>query len=413
MKARVLALFLGMALLLTGCGLFDGYYVNVTPYQPQKEGHQSEAVSARNYYQLRTALEELVASGTESSVIYVADYEPQLVESNLEAALTFIREVYPIGAYAVENVAYEVGTSSGKPAIAVDITYRRSQTELRRIQHVKDLEGAESAVAEALKDFDTSLVLLVDNYLNTDFIQLVKDYAEMYPEYVMEVPQVVAEIYGSGSTRVAELNFTYQTSRDSLKQMKSQVLPIFNSAELYVTTNAQDRQKFSQLYSFLMERFDYSLETSITPAYSLLCHGVGDSRAFALTYASMCRRAGLDCRIVTGTRNGEPWTWNMVLDNNYYYHVDLLRSSALGGYRELVDNDMIGYVWDYSAYPECVHPYVPPEETEIMAEVPSVQQPAEPTETEEAPEVTVPEETISVTEETAPEETEQPTEKTE
>ena len=99
-----------------------------------------------------------------------------------------------------------------------------------------------------------------------------------------------------------------------------------------------------------MERFDYTLETSITPAYSLLGHGVGDSKAFATVYAAMCRRADLECLVITGTRDGEPWTWNMVCDDGTYYHLDLLSSHR--GFQELTDNEMEGYVWDYSAYPE-------------------------------------------------------------
>jgi len=111
-----------------------------------------------------------------------------------------------------------------------------------------------------------------------------------------------------------ELTFTYQTSRDALRQMQSQVKPVFDAASLYVSGDGEDRQKLSQLYAFLMERFDYKIETSITPAYSLLRHGVGDSRAFATVYAAMCRLAGLECMTVTGTHAGDPWTWNIVLD---------------------------------------------------------------------------------------------------
>lgn len=375
MKRRILPLLLAVMMLLTGCNWFDGSYVSVTPYQQQSEYGQSEAISARNYYQLRLALQDLVASGTEESVIYIADYDPQTVESNLEDVIGYIKNIYPIGAYAVENISYEVGIGSGKPAIALTITYRRTRGEIRRIRDVKNLEKAETAIGEALKDFDTVLVMEIEDFREADFVQLVENYASAHPEYVIEIPAVAVDIYGTGTARVVELSFSYQTNRDSLKQMKTQVQPIFDSAALYVSSAGQDRQKYSQLYSFLMERFDYTLETSITPAYSLLCHGVGDSRAFALTYASMCRRVGLDCRIVTGTRNGEPWTWNIVLDNGYYYHVDLLRSSALGGYNELVDREMAGYVWDYSAYPACVEPYTPtPEEAAVeSAVVPTVE----------------------------------------
>ena len=150
-----------------------------------------------------------------------------------------------------------------------------------------------------------------------------------------------------------ELTFAYENSTDSQRQMRSQVKTVFDSASLYVSGEGADNQKYAQLYSFLMDRFRYKLETSITPAYSLLRHGVGDSRAFATVYAAMCRNAGLECMTVTGTRNAEPWTWNMICEDGVYYHVDLTQCKENGGFREKADADMNGYVWDYSAFPAC------------------------------------------------------------
>ena len=111
-----------------------------------------------------------------------------------------------------------------------------------------------------------------------------------------------------------------------------------------------------------MERFDYQIETSITPSYSLLCHGVGDSRSFATIYAAMCRRANVECQVVSGTKNGDAWYWNLICENGIYYHVDLLESSAAGYLRKLSDAQMDGYVWDYSAYPPADGITVSPEE---------------------------------------------------
>ena len=354
MKRRLPALILVLSLLLSGCSLFDGYYVSVTPYQQQVDHNQTEAIPAANFYQLRIALQNLVYAGTESSVIHIADYDPQAVQDNLDDVITYVENIYPLGAYAVKNIAYEIGMGSGKPAIAINITYNRTRGEIRRIRDVQNMDKAVQMVQEALQKCDTIVALKIEDYQELDFVQMVADYAEEHPELVMEIPVIAVDVFGSGKSRVVEISFVYQTNRESLKQMKTQVQPIFDAAALYVTSAAQEKQKFSQLYSFLMERFEYSLETSITPSYSLLCHGVGDSRAFAMVYAAMCRSAGLDCRIVTGTRDGEPWTWNMVRDNNSYYHVDLLRSSEQGSFSELLDGDMNGYVWDYSAYPECV-----------------------------------------------------------
>ena len=363
MKQKTICLIAVVCLLLTGCSWFDGSYVHVTPHQEQGSSVENEAISASNYQQLVAVLEEMITSGTESGVINVAGYDKDMVEVNMIAAARYIRDKHPVGAYAVEDISYEIGTNSGKPAIAVTFAYRHSRIEIQKIRKMATMEEAEAAIGEALEDCEAGVVLQVDSFRETDFSQMVQDYAEVHPESVMETPQVTAATYGSGAARVVELVFTYQNSREMLRQMQTQVQPVFDSAVLYVSGEGSDNQKYSQLYAFLMERFHYQLETSITPAYSLLRHGVGDSRAFAIVYASMCRQAGLECMTVTGSCNGEPRTWNIVQDNEHYYHVDLLRSSTSGGFREYTDGEMTGYVWDYSAYPECPAVQNPPEET--------------------------------------------------
>jgi len=395
MKGKLLFLTLAFSLLLSGCSLFDGSYVHVTPYKEQSDAAQTEAISASNYQQLQMVVEAMVGQGVETGVINVAEFDQDLVEKNMNAVAIYVRESYPLGAYAVENIEYEVGTSSGRPAIAVSITYRHGRIEIQKIRTVRTMENAVSMIGNALDKCEAGIVLEVEEYFNTDFSQIVEDHAAQNPDTVMETPQVAAAIYGSGVSRVVELTFTYQTSRDALRTMQSQVRPVFDSAVLYVSGEGADSQKYSQLYGFLMERFDYTLETSITPSYSLLRHGVGDSRAFAVVYAAMCRQAGLDCRIVTGTKDGEPWVWNMIQEDGYYFHVDLLRSSLSGGFREYTDGEMSGYVWDYSAYPQCIVPYVPP----------MVEQAPQPTEETVPPETSEPEETEPTLEETEPETT--------
>ncbi|MDD5864082.1 MAG: transglutaminase-like domain-containing protein [Firmicutes bacterium] len=407
MKRKLAALGLAVSILLTGCGWMDGSYSSVTPHQGQKQTQQSGATVASNYMDLIQALENMIREGSESGVINVADYPEKAVESGMAMAVRYATESYPVGAYAVERIDYELGANGGLPAIAVTVTYRHSRSELQMIRQVKDMTEAEAEVDKALESYAAGVVLLVEQYTATDFSQMVRDYGEAYPEKVMEIPQVTAAIHGVGVSRVAELTFTYQTSRDSLRQMQSQVKPVFDAAALYVSGDGAEKQKFSQLYGFLMERFDYEVETSITPAYSLLRHGVGDSRAFATVYAAMCRLAGLECMTVTGTRAGEPWTWNIVQEGGHYFHVDLLRSSEAGAFREFTDREMTGYVWDYSAYPQCPEIGTLPEETEpTQADTPAPPE-SQPTEETTAPaEVLPPEQSMADPEPSAPEETE-------
>ena len=366
---RVLILLITMSMLLSGCGWFQGEYHSVTPHHNTTNDRDDEVVSAASYAELRNALQEMVHNGEEASVINVANYEKTAVEYGMGLAVDFVRASDPIGAYAVESIEYELGTSGAVPAIAVEVTYRHSAAELRQIQTVRGMEAVAEKIGISLERYDSSLVLLVDGYETADLMQIAEDYGAAHPDSVMEVPAVTEQTYPeSGRVRVLELKFSYQNSRDDLRQMQQQVSPVFAAAELYVSGNDADTRKFSQLYGFLMERFgEYQIKTSITPAYSLLRHGVGDSEAFAVVYAQMCRRAGLECRTVTGTRAGEPWCWNLVCSNGYYYHVDLLNSGT-GEFRLLTDKQMDSYVWDYSAYPASVGEPVEPPETSVPEE---------------------------------------------
>ena len=351
MKLRLIIMMCILSLLLCGCNWMSGSYLSITPHQGQSTGIQAKDRTAANYLQLRTVLEEMVRSGVENAVINVENYREDLVEEAIESAALYIKERYPLGAYAVDEISYEVGTGGGRPAISVNIAYIHGRSEIRKIVDVADMSDVQKQITDALDNCSDSMVAWVRSYEAIDLVQIVEDYMKENPDIVMEMPQVAVGIYpDAGSSRIVEVKFTYETSRESLRQMQQQVRRIFSSAQLYTNADATAEQKYAQLYTFLMERFDYEVQTSITPAYSLLNHGVGDCEAFASVYASMCRKAGLDCHLVSGTKDGKSWYWNIVHEDGVSYHIDLLRCSENGKFQRLPDSDMEGYVWDYTAY---------------------------------------------------------------
>lgn len=332
----------------------DGNYYAVTPHEDHGQGADGTDISAANYPQLLAALQNMISSGKEKGIIYVGDFDQQRLKSDLNAAVNKTLTQTPLGAYAVEDIRCELGSNGGKPALALEIDYRHGRAEIQQIRKVTDMEAAGEEILDALRECESSLVLHITSYETTDITQMVEDFGDLYPQIVMEIPEVAVGIYPeTGSARILELKFTYQNSREDLRLMRSHVEAMFNAAALYISGDDTDRVKYTQLYGFLMERFDYKVETSITPAYSLLRHGVGSSKTFAVVYAAMCRQAGLECSVITGTCDGEPRSWNIIRDGERYFHVDLLRCSTLGEFREFTDPEMTGYVWDYSAYPSC------------------------------------------------------------
>ena len=349
MRGRIAAVLV-MALLLTGCSWMDGSYVSVTPHQVGL-GQTGEGTvhAVRNYAELRGALIGMIDSGAERALFSLAEYPREEVPEDLQRAVAYAREIYPVGAYAVESIDYNFGTGLGASALSVDITYRRSRAKIESIRTVRWISGAKKEVEDALDQIADSLVLQIAGYQETDFGAIILDYAQRNPDRVMEVPGVSVRIFPDrGETRVVELSFHYRTDRNELRAMREQVEPVFSSAALYVTGTAGEQTKFSQLHAFLMERMDYTIESTITPAYSLLCQGVGDSRAFAQIYAAMCSRIGLEARVVSGKCGGELRWWNLVRIDGRWYHLDLLADQQ---FVLLTDGQMGEYEWDREAYP--------------------------------------------------------------
>lgn len=353
-KYLALILIAAIALTLCGCDMWmDGSYYSVKPHQDAGTSQSQGSAVVSSYTQLFDAMCSLVKDGREEGVIYATGMDAKQLETYMSIASGSVTATNAIGAYAVDTISYEVGTNAGRTAIAVKIAYNHSRSEILRIKRTDTMEQATGEIYKALDDCEANVVILVEEYQRTDFVQLVQDYVDQNPDTCMEMPQVAVAVYPEGGNqRVIELSFTYQTSRETLRTMQEYVQPVFRAANLNVSTEEEELTKFSRMYAFLMERMEYQQKTSITPSYTLLRHGVGDSKAFAVVYAAMCREADLDCQIVTGTRDGEPHTWNILCVDGVYYYVDLLRSVSAGRLQLLIDENMRGYVWDYSAYPK-------------------------------------------------------------
>ena len=366
---KLIPLLLAVCLLFTGCSTWlDGYYSHVTPFEGSADQTDTQNTTVKNYTELTKALAALAESGTQNGIIWVPDYDRDVLDKDISRAIDEVKVKNPIAAYAVEEILCEVGSNTGRTAIAVNITYLHDKAEILKIRRVRNITEGAQVIYEKLASCDDSVVLHFALLPETDFVQLVEDYADTNPQRVMEVPQVTVNIYPeTGLSRVVELKFTYENSRERLRTMQRQVGDKFESAVLYVSGDGSKTEKLGLMYAFLMERHDYQIETSITPAYSLLQYGKGDAKAFATVFAALCREAGLEAHVITGTRGGEAWYWNLVYDEGTWYHVDLLRCRQEGGFREWADAEMEGYVWDYANYPVSVRPPVEPTPTQTTA----------------------------------------------
>ena len=195
----------------------------------------------------------------------------------------------------------------------------------------------------------------------------IRTYCLEHPDSAMALPEVSAAVYPeTGETRILELHFTYSQPRDTLRSMQAAVNTILDSAAAYVESGTTPRRCAELLARFLLTRFTYTTaeETPDMPAYDLLSSGRAHSLSFASVFYAECTRAGLACRLVSGTRGGETHWWNLLQLEETWYAVDLMRSVEQGGDSlDLLDPAALrdeGYDWDAEAYPS--NPVPEPEE---------------------------------------------------
>lgn len=352
MKKALIAVLLLCVLTFSGCmGIFDGSYTSVTPHSvPSEPPANQEKYAAKDRDELYAVVEKLVHNGQTGAVIDVATYNESQLAMDAQWVKGAILENDPIAAYAVEEIRFEEQIRETRAVLSVVVAYRDDRSPVRNIQYVNNIQTATAVVRQVLDRCEEGVVMYVHDFEQTDFAKTVADYAQSMPQMVMECPQVTVGIYPEqGTTRVVELKFRYQTDRNALMWMQQEVQTVFESASLYISGSTEPSRGYEQLGAFLMSRFDYQAATSITPSYSLLCQGIGDSRAFASVYAAMCRQSGMVCIRVSGEKNGQSHDWNMVCVDGEYYHVDLTEPE----FRLCTDRQMAGYIWDFERYPIC------------------------------------------------------------
>ena len=144
--------------------------------------------------------------------------------------------------------------------------------------------------------------------------------------------------------------------------MQRSVSTILSSASSYVHSGETEGERAALLFRFLTGRLRYSITDTepAMPAYSLLCQGIAHSLSFSSVFNAECGTAGLECRMMEGTLNGQTRYWNLLCIDGEYYHVDLMRAVERGETEltlltsaELREE---GYIWDESSHPATPEP---------------------------------------------------------
>ncbi len=404
---KKLLCIVALLLLLSGCGWLENEYYAEQPHQepstaPTEESSQPTP-AAQDAQTLESLIMSFVRQGSAQNQIDVTGYGGDVGEDMAGVSKRLMAN--PICAYAVDYMDYDVQNVASGVLLEVNMVYRRSADEIANINHIDGMEQAEEELAQALREFDTVLTLHISRYRSMDFAEFVRRYSFEHPNEVVELPELSVAVYPEqGRSRVVELHFGYTDSKADMRNMLRTVSTLLQSAGSFAGSAKDPSQRLTLLCEYLIGRTKYE-DASDQGAYELLCRQRANAPGFASVTYYTAKRAGINCYLVEGTRDDEPYWWNIVEIDGVHRHLDMMRQWQ-EGQREPVfytDEEMTGYAWDTKNYPACPAPEQdpPPEES---TEPPDSSEPdtSEPPESSNPTEPTSPSEPSELAESTSP-----------
>lgn len=343
-------------------------FLSVTPHkeQPVSSDPTEEEVplTVTNRSELRGAVLSFIRDWTERGTFLVSGYSGDIA-ADLADTIRYATEEDPIGAYAVDYADAELSGNGESGVISLNIVFRRSAAEINSIVTVNGIDGACAKIQQALTEYNTALTLRIRNYEEADFASYIRNYCLENPDKMPVLPELSAQVYpNEGETRILELHMVYPKTRDELRVMQDEVNTILASARSFIHSGSTDAERVTRLYRFLSGRFAYTIDTEepVMPAYRLLCDGAAHSLSFATVFRYECSSEGMDCRLISGFKDGAAHYWNLIRLGREYYYVDLMRDMLSGANNpELLTASQLikeGYVWESDDYPAT------PEETD-------------------------------------------------
>lgn len=346
--------------LLSACSAFESEYVSIHDYAPsvQEPSRQDGKINVRNYSALKSALLSMAYSGqTEGSIVFDAAYEGDTTE-DMASACWAVRTQDALCAYCVENIAYELNKIVTIHEASVYISYSDVTERPEDIVHLAFSAEAEEEILDALRGGERKLALLVGRsaFSAEDMAaQVTKAYREN-PTVVPREPNVNVNIFsGNGSQRLYEIHINYRLTQEELEERLAQLSVFEPFAELDPSEMTEAERAYTAC-AYLMEHCTESGESGANNAYSALITGQADSEGVAFGYVELCRRLGLDCRIVYGQHDWQDHCWNIVRVDGNSYHVDVTRCMAGELPFAFLKNDESFwglYRWDVASYPKC------------------------------------------------------------
>ena len=332
-------------------------YTSVTPHSaaPVVESDQL-TIRAESYQDLVNALLYFITQGRQIGTIRLYNY-PYDVKHDLGAACREVTQEDPLGAYAVQEISYNVVPVVSCYEATVSLSYRCTPLQINSIVSATGVTSIRNKLRDALSTHNTSLVLRI-NYFEEDEQYLLDLAQEAYfsaPDAALDFPKTTLTLFPEhGSHRIAEFSFAYSFPPVELQRRTKQVVQKQDELLAALPDNQGDAALLA-MYDFLHDQVQYLPNHSGT-AYSALVEHQANSLGLALTVHGLCQRLQIPSYLVQGSLRDADHCWVIVQTQDGFRHLDVSRTLADADASPFCsDREMhqMDYHWNTADFPAC------------------------------------------------------------
>lgn len=338
------------SLLLSGCGFFDKTYVVETEYPltDRIDVATDDTLTVTGFSELREGIRSAVVNGLDGcTILFDASYSG-IPSEDLAAACWQVRTEDALCIYCVDNIAYDLTQIVSVTEAKINISYSPKAIPVSQIVVMPYATQLNEVIGETIGSGQAKKAILIARSTLTAE-NMVTRFAEVYrknPGLAPEEPSVSVSMFsGTGTQRLYEIEVDTGLTREEFLRQKEAM----DSIPFEVSDDADERILAENAAKYLVEACD---PQGVNTIYAALIDNKAGPEGIALAYVELCRKSGIDCRIVYGQKDWQDHCWNIVRVNGNYFHVDLFAGIDSGFLKS--DSAFWGnYRWAVSEYPKC------------------------------------------------------------
>ena len=130
---------------------------------------------------------------------------------------------------------------------------------------------------------------------------------------------IYASIKGIGNIMNIDYDFEYNETESETEQVDTRISKLFRDWKI---EELSDYKKIKKIHDYIINNASYDVSLENYSAYNNLIDQSSTCQGYMVLAYKMLTEAGIPCRIISGTGNGESHGWNIVQLKGIWYNLD-------------------------------------------------------------------------------------------